>query len=100
MVGSSNNSVHAHLFPFAFMYSLAHGRQRLATMLSRFWSRLNLQRAEEQLVLGQGRKMKFFVSTDKAFGGDSTASFDDARFFRGQLAGKSHFRGDTWSVTA
>ena len=61
-------------------------------MLSRFWSRLNLHRAEEQLVLGSGRTVPFRVSTDRAFGGKSTAVFDEGnRVFRGELKGDLPF---------
>ena len=53
--------------------------------------RLNLQRAEEQLVTGKGKNIDFKVTTDSGFGGKSTASFVNGRIFRGELIGDVPF---------
>ena len=60
-------------------------------MWSKIVSKLSLQRAEEQLVLGAGRRIDFKITTDSAFGGKSTARFDDNKFFRGELVGEIPF---------
>ena len=60
-------------------------------MFSRLMNKLNLNRAEEQLVLGPGRIINFGATTDKGFGGKSTASFDENKYFRGELVGELPF---------
>jgi hypothetical protein len=60
-------------------------------MIQKLISKLNLQRPEECLVLGQGKSLNFRVTTDGAFGGQSKAAFENSRVFRGTLVGELPF---------
>jgi hypothetical protein len=61
-------------------------------MFSRIRAKMSLHRLDERLVLGGCQpSINFKVSTDVAFGGKSKASFDENRYFRGELVGDLPF---------
>ena len=60
-------------------------------MITKFLTRLSLERPTEKLVLGNSKRVSFRVVTDNSFGGKSLARFEENRFFRGELRGDIPF---------